>query len=228
MNPVARYFLLLALMVASSGASIAMKPTKKIADHAAPVKLEAMIPKQFGDWKEEPQNQSFIIDPQQLETINRIYTQTLSRTYINANGYRIMLSIAYGNDQSDAKQAHKPEVCYPSQGFQLKGKHSELLQTIWGNIPVTRLQTQLGQRHEPLTYWITVGNKVVQGGLDKKISEMKYGLRGEIPDGLLFRVSSIDKDVSGAFRSQDEFVSQLLKGMDKEAALKVFGDSIDL
>ena len=51
--------------------------------------------------------------------INKIYNQTLTRTYINPRGDRIMLSIAYGRDQSDALQMHKPELCYPAQGFRL-------------------------------------------------------------------------------------------------------------
>jgi EpsI family protein len=42
--------------------------------------------------------------------------------YVNASGYRIMLSLAYGSDQRGALQAHKPEVRYPAQGFTLHGR----------------------------------------------------------------------------------------------------------
>lgn len=210
MKAVLRNFLLMALMVAASGLAVAMRPTQKIADMGPPVKLETMIPKAFGEWQEEPQNRTLIVDPQQQETINRIYTETLSRTYINPKGYRVMLSIAYGSDQSDTKQVHKPEVCYPAQGFTLKNKLQGQLETQVGTIPVTRIQTSIGQRNEPVTYWITVGDHVVSDGMEKKLTEMRYGLNGQIPDGLLIRVSSIDTEVARAFEMQRKFASQML------------------
>ena len=106
-----------------------------------------------------------MVDPQQQELIDKIYTQTLSRTYVNPSGYRIMLAIAYGDDQRDAMQLHYPEVCYPAQGFSLKGKEKGTVATENGIIPVTRILTNLGQRNEPVTYWTTVGDQVFRGGI---------------------------------------------------------------
>lgn len=224
MKPTVKNFLLLALMVAASGLAIAIRPTQRIADMGTPVHLETMIPKSFGSWREEPQNQTLIIDPQQKELINLIYTQTLSRTYINPEGYRIMLSIAYGSDQSDAKQVHRPEVCYPSQGFLLKNKQYGQLATTNGSIPVTRIETSLGQRNEPVTYWITVADRVVGPGLEKKLVEMSYGLRGKIPDGLLFRLSSIDSEPTRAYEKQNAFAAELLSSMTSENRQKFIGN----
>lgn len=224
MKPVIKNFVLLALMVAASGLAIAMRPTQKIADIGPPVKLETMIPKAFGEWHEEPQNQTLIVDPQQKEMIDRIYTQTLSRTYINPEGYRIMLSIAYGSDQSDAKQVHKPEVCYPAQGFNLKNKRYGQLATPNGTIPVTRIETSLGQRNEPVTYWITVADRVVGPGLEKKLAEMSFGLSGKIPDGLLFRLSSIDRESTRAYEKQNVFTNQLLSSLTPENRQKFIGN----
>lgn len=224
MKSVLKNFLLLGLMIAASGLAVAMRPTQKIAEMGPPVKLETMIPSSFGEWREEPQNQALIVDPQQKELIDRIYTQTLSRTYINPEGYRIMLSIAYGSDQSDAKQVHKPEVCYPAQGFVLKNKHDAQLDTPNGRIPVTRIETTLSQRNEPVTYWITVANQVVGPGLDKKLTEMKFGLQGQIPDGLLFRLSSIDSNTARAYDRQAAFSNQLLAAVSPEHRNKFIGN----
>ena len=105
-----------------------------------------------------------------------------------------MLALAYGKDQRDAMQVHYPEVCYPAQGFALQEKQIGTLATERGAIPVTRILTNLGQRIEPVTYWTTVGDRVVQTGLQKKLAEMSYGLSGKIPDGMLIRVSSIDTE----------------------------------
>lgn len=225
MNAQIKNFLLLAMMVAASGLAVAMRPTQRIADTGPAVKLATIIPTSFGDWQEEPQNQTLIIDPQQKEMIDKLYNQTLSRTYINAQGYRIMLSIAYGSDQSDAKQVHKPEVCYPAQGFALKNKQYGQFETQGTTIPVTRIETSLGQRQEPVTYWITVGDRVVGPGLNKKLVEMSYGLKGQIPDGLLFRISSIDSDTTKAYEKQNTFANQLLASLAPEYRQKFIGNS---
>jgi EpsI family protein len=110
-------------------------------------------------------------------------------------------------------QAHKPEICYPAQGFTLRSNNPGTLATAFGGIPVRRLDTFMGPRQEPVTYWFTVGDKAIggeAGGLYKRIVEMRYGLTGQIPDGLLFRVSSIDPDSARAFRAHEQFVDQML------------------
>ena len=124
MNSWLRNIILMTLMLAASGLAMALRPTQKIADQGPKVDLEAMIPRVITDWHEEKQPSMQIVDPQQKELIDKIYNQTLSRTYVNDKGYRIMLSIAYGSDQSDTLQLHKPEVCYPAQGFALKSKQA--------------------------------------------------------------------------------------------------------
>jgi EpsI family protein len=210
-------------MLAASGFALALRPTEKIADAGPVINLEAMIPRTFDDWREEQRNIVQIVDPQQQETIDKIYTQTLSRTYTNSRGYRIMLAIAYGDDQRDSMQMHYPEVCYPAQGFLLERKETGFLTEQSGSIPVTRVLTSLGLRSEPVTYWTTIGDKVFQGGLQKKLTEVSYGLSGKIPDGMLIRISSIDSDVAEAYEIQTQFAHQLLNALPPEYRLKLRG-----
>lgn len=67
----------------------------KMADIGPSFDLQATIPLSFSEWREEAQAPALIINPQQKELLEAIYSQTLSRSYRNAQGYRIMLSIAY-------------------------------------------------------------------------------------------------------------------------------------
>jgi EpsI family protein len=67
----------------------------------------------------------------------------------------------------------------------------------------------MGTRTEPLTYWFTLRDKAVQGTTQKKLEDLRYGLTGRIPDGMLFRVSSIDRDEVRADEWQDQFVNRL-------------------
>lgn len=203
--------------------AILVRPTHRIADQGPTVVLDKMLPKQFGDWKEDPDQFGQIINPQQKEVLDRIYTQTLSRTYINSSNQRIMLSMAYGTDQSDAKQLHYPEVCYPAQGFQILSKHTGVIQTKFGNIPIRRILATIGTRSEPITYWTTVGNKVVVGNRETKLEQLRYGFRGEIPDGLLFRVSSITTDEFQGYALQESFLQSIITAMPADTRLKVAG-----
>jgi EpsI family protein len=201
-------------MLAASGLALALKPTQKIADQGPTVDLETMIPKEFGDWREEQHNFVQMVDPQQKELIERIYTQTLSRTYANSDGYRIMLAIAYGDDQRDSMQTHYPEVCYPAQGFELISREMRDIASSMGSIPVVQLVTSMEKhRIEPVTYWVMIGDIPITQGWKKKLAEMRYGLKGMIPDGLLFRVSSIDQDDRHAFAMHQVFINDILSAM---------------
>lgn len=204
-------FLLAALMFAASVGAIVARPSARLADERPALSLESVIPKQFGDWREVTQGHVEVVNPQTKEMLDRLYSEILSRSYVNASGYRIMLSIAYGNNQSRDFQAHKPEVCYPAQGFELKKNETAELATPFGSIPVRHLFATLGARQEPITYWFTVGDKAVQGTTQKRLVELTFGLTGRIPDGMLFRISSLDSDLARAYQIQEQFTTQLLQ-----------------
>lgn len=213
-----------ALMVMSSGLAEVMTPTINLAKSRPAIQLSTAIPVQFGEWKEDKNLASAVVNPELEAVIKRIYAQTLARTYINNKGERIMLSIAYGGDQRDGVALHYPEVCYPAQGFQIKSNRQGVLATSQGTIPVKRLETNLAnQRFEPVTYWTTVGDETVTGGVSKKIAEMRYGLRGKIPDGLIFRVSSINRNTQAAFALQESFIKALLNELPPDSRHRLAG-----
>jgi EpsI family protein len=208
--PMIASLILGALMALSAGATKLITPTVFISASLPAFDLSTIVPIQVGEWVEQKEMNAAVINPQALEMINKIYTQSLSRTYVNKSGERIMLSISYGADQRDGLEVHHPEVCYPAQGFQVISNQRGFISTHSGAIAVKRLETNLSnQRYEPVTYWTTIGDQVVTTGVNKKMLEMGYGLKGEIPDGLLFRISSIDTDTAHAFAIQDSFVNTL-------------------
>lgn len=223
MNLPIRNIILLVLMLASAGLAVAMRPTQRLAETGPKIDLEAMLPTSFGNWQEIKQTSREVINPQQTELLNKLYTQTLSRSYVESSGAVVMLSIAYGADQSDAVALHYPEVCYPSQGFQLLAIENALLTTDYGKIQVKRLMTALSNRFEPVTYWSILGNQVVQGGLDTKLTQLKYGFNGQIPDGLIFRISSITPDAKAGYETQARFARDLMVALPASSRLKLAG-----
>ena len=215
------------LMIGALVAGTAVGPSAKAPGAAPRFLLEEVVPKQFGNWHELPDQTAQVVNPQTKELLDKLYSQILTRTYINASGYRIMLSIAYGDDQRGDLQAHKPEVCYPAQGFTLYSNDQAALGTPFGTIAVRRLSTSLGQRKEPVTYWFTVGDTNVKGKLQQRMVEIKLGLTGQIPDGLLVRVSSIDGTPSRAYASHDSFVADLLSAMSPINRVRLSGLGTD-
>jgi EpsI family protein len=210
-------------MVTASVIAYTARPSHKIAADDPTFRLENIIPHQFGDWRELPEQNLEIINPQQEATIERIYSQTLSRTFINRKGDAIMLSIAYGEDQSDANELHHPEVCYPAQGFQVLMNKPALIKTPYGNIRAQQLYTVMDSRAEPLTYWTLLGHKIVRGGTQSKLEQLKYGFKGLIPDGLLFRVSNISSNQNYSYALHEQFINQLLANIDAPTRQHLIG-----
>ena len=198
------------LMCTASAVAYFARPSADAADRVPKIQLETAIPKQFGDWREEPAQVAAVVNPQTQQLLDKLYSQVLVRTYVDAQGYRVMLSLAYGDDQRGGLQAHKPEVCYPAQGFTLLKNVAAEIDTPFGKVPGRRLGTQLGARIEPVTYWFAVADRAVTSRFEHRLAEIRLGLTGQVPYGLLFRVSSIDDDAARAYREQDRFISALL------------------
>jgi len=211
------------LMCCASVGGLTARPSTKSADKGMSISLESAVPKGFGDWTELPDRSAQVINPQTQELLNKLYSQILTRTYVNKDGYRIMLSMAYGDDQRGGLQAHKPEICYPAQGFKLLNVTDGALATAFGNIEVRRLTTSMGARMEPVTYWLTIGDQVIHNSFDKRIAEIRLGMTGQIPDGLLFRISSIDEDSVRAFAMQQKFTADMMQFVSPETRKQLSG-----
>lgn len=176
------------------------------------IDLEQTIPLKFDEWKNLESKTMSMISPRQQEVLDKIYTQTIERTYINSKGQPIMLSIAYGTEQRKSMLVHFPEVCYPAQGFNLNSHSFPQLKLLEGNFTVKHLETQKGDRVEDVTYWVRVGDELVSTRPEQKWVSIKYGVKGIIPDGLLFRVSSIGID--GSFELHQDFIEAMFKSLD--------------
>lgn len=219
-----KQWILLALMLVSASLGAALKPTIFLADELPPVSLEGMVPKSFGEWQELPVVLTQIVNPQQQETLERIYSETLSRVYANKDGYRIMLSVAYGKNQNKALELHSPEVCYPAQGFTLLDKRKTTLELLGQSVQATQIETHLGQRYEPVTFWTAVGAAVPSSTVQKRLVEFRYAITGRIPDGFLVRVSSIDKDSPAAYAQQARFADALVQALTPANRQRFAGD----
>jgi EpsI family protein len=199
------------------------KPKEEDRVKASSFLLDVSVPAEFGDWRHEAAASISVVNPETKALLDKIYSQILTRTYVNKSGQRVMLSVAYGSDQRGALQAHKPEICYPAQGFAVTSLTSGTIVTPMGNVDATRMVAVKGNRFEPVTYWFTVGDQRVKNAMERRIVELKSIMTGQIPDGLLFRVSSIDRDAKMGFATQDLFVNQLFSALEPAARSRLAG-----
>ncbi len=211
MNSMRVSIVLAGLMALAAVGGIAARPASKPVGSPPKYILEDTVPRQFGDWRMLPAAGNQVVNPQTQQLLDKLYSQIVTRTYVNSQGYHVMLALAYGDDQRGDLQAHKPEVCYPAQGFKMVSNEPARVATPFGTIAGRRLNTSLGARQEPITYWFTMGDQAVMSKFEQRMVEIRLGLTGQVPDGLLFRVSSIDDSPQRAFRMHEAFVADLLK-----------------
>ena len=215
-----------AVMLGGAGAAVWARPTRHLADQLGIPDLETLFPAEFGDWRVDATLPVILPSPDVQALLNKIYNQVLTRTYVNVRtGERIMLSVAYGGDQSDGTSAHRPEVCYPAQGFAVRGNRAGRLELGDRMIPVRQLMSSLGTRHEPITYWVVVGGEVVTTGIGQKLAQLRYGVRGLIADGMLVRVSSIDAAARRGHALHERYLTALYGAVDASARPRIFGSS---
>lgn len=176
--------------------------------------LNSRIPSNFGNWTLDDKSLALVVNEDVKSELENIYSQTFFKSYINKiTGYNVMLSIAYGREQSQSLQIHRPEVCYASQGFTITDKNKIYLDVLGSQIPAMQMFAVQGIREEPITYWVRIGDKLVRGNIEQGLARLEYGLTGKIPDGILFRVSSIDGNLKNAFAIQNEFINALVSSL---------------
>ena len=225
MNPQRRKALaFVALAAASGGAAVALVPRAGVVEMTAAMPLETLFPATFKGWKIDPDIIPLEPSAELRQVIQESYDQTLSRTYVNAQGYRVMLSVAYGGRRNQGMDIHRPEVCYPAQGMAVRRDTREtIFEFDAARLPLKRMVAGSGSRNEPISYWLVIGRSVASFGYGHRLALLKYGLTGHVPDGMLVRVSSIDDDTAQAFTEQDTFLRDMLTVMSPEFRHRLLG-----
>jgi len=222
--PVIRTAILVGLMILAALAGELMRPTDRLSERKARIVLEKQVPEAFGDWRLDTSILPVLPDPSLQAMLDKLYSQTLARTYVNKQGQRVMLSIAYGSDQSnEATAVHRPEFCYSAQGFRVQRVGSQWITLGSTQVPTARLMARLGQRIEPISYWVTLDESATLPGFGRKLQQIRYGLQGQIPDGMLVRVSTVGIQVEESYVLQQRFLQQMYDAVPANVRARYFG-----
>ncbi len=212
-------------MLAAAALAFVLTPHRLMARTHDVFDIDAHIPHAFGEWSALPGLQAVKPPPDGLEA--EIYNQEVSRAYVDKDGHAVMLMIAYGESQSDRLQLHHPEVCYTAQGFRVTKPVTTKFEWSEGAkpIPLTRLIATREGRMEPIAYWMRIGYDVTNSNWARNALKLEYGLRGWIPDGALFRVSTLGVPEDMSAQVQEKFIRDLLNNLPPETRSFMVGNS---
>jgi EpsI family protein len=198
--------------------ALAAAVTPRVAATGVSVELERSVPTSFGNWRQvaSPVAQVSVsttaTDPNQ----DQPYDQLLMRGYRNDAGQTIFLALAWGESQRQEIKIHRPELCYPAQGYRI----SSLTGTTFAGLstaeaPVTgkRMVVHYGSATDAVVYWIRIGSVFSDSAWETRGHIVREGLNGRIPDGILVRASmrtdGRPESLERAFKQLEGFVVEL-------------------
>lgn len=171
-------------------------------------KLGELVATRIGPWS-VTNPAGVIVASEEIENKDG-YDQLLTRVYQGAGMPSIMLLIAYGSTQGGTLQLHRPETCYPGQGFGLRD--FDELDFAVGTTPVRarRFTATRDDRVERVLYWTRIGRRFPMNTAQEYGAIIASVLQGLVPDGILVRVSTVDSDTKRASAAIETFARQMI------------------
>lgn len=174
--------------------------------------LERIIPLNVDNWSYETASGLVLPPPDQLARL--LYDQQVTRSYTSPDQLPVMLLLAYGSSQGGMLQIHRPEICYPASGFQLT-------ETDITSIPLDRdravasrtFTAKSDTRVEQVLYWTRIGELVPVSWTSQRLAVVRANLHGQIPDGLLVRLSTVSNDAEQAQATLKKFARAMIEAM---------------
>lgn len=185
--------------------------------------LSKVFPSRADAWSLDQHADVFVRPVDRRTRVYGVYDQVLERIYVGSDGSQLMLCVAYGGRQSDGLHVHRPENCYRGAGFEVSGLTRTQLSLAGQTVPVSQLHANRPGRSEPITYWTIFGGQVENDPHEVDWLKLRAGLRGQIIDGMLVRISSLDRDARRAHATQARFADALIQAVDPRYRSRVIG-----
>jgi EpsI family protein len=208
-----RDLIFLTASAAAAGAAYQLKPKRRLS-LLANRKMDAVIPASFNNW--DGQGDVDLVQPlSEGGLAARLYSQSVARIYSNRQtGAEVMMLVAYGENQSDLLQLHRPESCYPAVGFELEmTRRAAIPLGPDMTLPGRHVIASRSDRREYIAYWTRLGEFLPIDASDQQRARLTTAVHGYVADGALFRFSLLGDDDMRAFAVLDQFVAQLVRAV---------------
>lgn len=195
----------LALTAAGAYALTPRREERRLQRH----KLGELVGRSIGPWSAV--NVGGVVTASEEVEDKDGYDQLLTRVYQAPGLPTVMLLIAYGSTQGGTLQLHRPETCYPGQGFGLSSFQDAAFRFPAGlDVQARRFTATRDDRVERLTYWTRIGRDFPLDTAGEYAAIMRGVLRGAVPDGILVRLSTIGVGDVVADRAIDRFAQGMI------------------
>jgi EpsI family protein len=172
-----------------------------------PARFSAAIPATVGGWTSR-KSAEVVLPPQ--DDSNELYGNLETGVYEGLGLPAIMLLIAFSSIQQNDIQVHRPEVCYPASGYPILWSRSREIDFGSATIVARELVADRGGLRERIVYWVRVGSAFPTNWAEQRTTMARQNLQGSIPDGALFRVSSIEAPDSPSSAALLQFIEMFL------------------
>ncbi|HET6526072.1 exosortase-associated protein EpsI, V-type [Sphingopyxis sp.] len=194
----------------AGGAGIAYARQPAVANPVVPEKLfEAWVPPRFGRW--DVISQSGVVLPPPDALSDRLYDNLVTRVYAAADRPPVMLLLAYNNAQDGVLQVHRPEFCYPVGGFELSETRDITFNAGGQSVPANIFTATAPNRVEQVAYFTRLGSSYPRKWSEQRLAVMRANLAGDIPDGMMMRVSALGIDRTQAQALLSDFSRQFIE-----------------
>jgi EpsI family protein len=196
-----------------AGGAWAMVPRRHVSLLGAR-QMDAIVPRAFSGWT-SADTTDFVAPTEPGSLASRIYGTTIGRIYRQASsGDELMMLIAHGDTQSDDLMLHRPEICYPAFGFSIASSQPVAIPLQGGvQVPARALVAKASDHTENVLYWTRLGEFFPQNRKAQQLDRLSTALRGEIGDGVLFRLTQDTSDSAWSFAFMTSFAAALVKAM---------------
>lgn len=214
--PDRRDIMLGGLAAGAFGVSELLRP-RRVVRLFTGMKLEDAIPRRFGPWAEHPG--SGVIAPVTPNSLaDRLYSATESRIYVRDGHPPVMLLVAYGGEQSDLLQLHRPEACYPAVGMQITEHRDGAVDLGAGRaVPAVFLSAGGLDRQEDIVYWTRLGEALPRSAAEQRADRLRAAMQGTIGDGILVRASTLRYQESPAWPYLARFLRDMVASLPAKA-----------
>lgn len=201
--PVDRRSIVVGLGLAAGAALSYFYTPRASASPITTSQFQRMIPEKVGGWTSRKSAE--LVLPAEDEQQDKLYENLETRIYEGDGLPSMMLLIAYSSVQQNDVHVHRPEVCYPAAGFPIL--RSEPAEISFGptKIFARELVADRGGLKERILYWVRVGKNFPIGWAEQRLTMAISNAKGVMPDGLLFRVSTIEESGRSSAQALEDF-----------------------
>jgi EpsI family protein len=200
------------------GAAEWLRPRTRVVLMAPGGKLTNLVPDRLGPWR-QGMDGDIVVPRTEGSLASQLYGDQLARIYFRADqpDLPMMLSIAYGDQQSDALQLHRPEACYPAVGFSVSPPRPLSLVAGGLSIPAVALTATMRDRVEDLIFWSRMGRRFPRSEGEQRAMRFTNAIEGIVPDGALVRASAVrTRKAMPVFDQVEDFLKALMGALGSE------------